>query len=388
MEKPEEAWTTFSTALGVCGLSWTSQGIASFSLPETSGEMLEQQLKETTGTDKAASAPPSWVKDLVRKVKAHLKGHAQDFSAIPLSLTDQSEFMLSIYHAAQKIPSGTVRTYGELASLVGKPNAARAVGGALGKNPIPLIVPCHRVIGASGQLGGFSAPGGLATKVTLLELEGVYLKKPSLVATQAQWRKAVTALQSQDEVLANLVQRLPPLQFKPLMNKEPWPGLVSAIVSQQLSSKVAATILARVNDLISDDGHPNAEKLLNTADEDLRKAGLSFMKVSFVKDLATKYVEGALPSREKLMGMADEQIIREFIRIKGVGRWTAEMYLIFNLGRADVFPTLDFGVRKAISQLYGLAEVPDPQRIEKYGEHWKPYRSVASLYLWHSLNST
>ena len=119
--------------------------------------------------------------------------------------------MLSVFQAARKIPSGTVTTYGELANLIGKPNAARAVGRALGKNPIPLLVPCHRVIASSGNLGGFSGPGGLATKVALLECEGVYLAKPHVLTTPAQWRRAVSALQKQDEAFSRLVSRLEPL---------------------------------------------------------------------------------------------------------------------------------------------------------------------------------
>jgi O-6-methylguanine DNA methyltransferase len=386
MEEPDATWTTFSTSLGVCGVSWTLRGINSFFLPEATGAAIETRLTDITGCTKTSS-PPAWVKELIRKVKAHIKGHAQDFSEVPLSFSGISEFMLSVFQAAQKIPSGTVMTYGELAGGIGKPNAARGVGSALSNNPIPLLVPCHRVIASSGKLGGFSAPGGLATKVALLECEGVYLAKPSVLATQAQWRKAVSSLQKRDEAFSRLVSNLEPLEFRALLNEEPLTALISAIVSQQLSSKVAATILNRVNALISENGCPCPRKLLNTPDEDLRKAGLSSMKVSFLKDLAEKYLEGKLPTLVKLKRTSDEQIIKELTQIKGVGRWTAEMYLIFNLGRSDVFPTLDFGIRKAIGQLFGLPTVPEPEAIEKYGELWKPYRTVASLYLWHMLDN-
>jgi O-6-methylguanine DNA methyltransferase len=387
MEKLDADWTTFSTSLGVCGVGWTARGAEWFFLPEESRISVETRLKKVTGSTKASASPPLWVKELIRKVRAHMKGHAQDFSAIPMDLSRISGFTLSVFQTARKIPSGTITTYGELANLVGKPNAARAVGRALGKNPIPLLVPCHRIIASSGNLGGFSGPGGLATKVALLECEGVHLTKPRVLATPAQWRRAVAALQKQDQVFSQLLTGLEPLQFQPLLNKEPLTALTSAIISQQLSSKVATTILNRVNALISENGSPSPRKLLDTPHTDLRKAGLSFMKVSFLKDVAEKYLEGKIPPLEKLKHMSDEQIIREFTQIKGVGRWTAEMYLIFNLGRADVFPTLDFGVRKAISQIYGLPTVPEPKAIEKYGEIWKPYRTVASLYLWHSLDN-
>lgn len=387
MKKQDAGWTTFSTSLGVCGVSWKAQGITSFSLPEASGKSIEKRLKEITGNAKASSTLPRWIKDLTQKVKAHMKGHSQDFSSVPLHVDGISEFMRSVYQAAKKIPPGEVVTYGELAVRMGKSDAARAVGSALGKNPIPLIVPCHRVITSSGELGGFSAPGGLKTKAALLELEGVSLAKPDVVSTPAQWRKAVSVLQKQDKVLARLIKKTKPFKFQPLMKKEPLAALIQAITSQQLSSKVAATILTRVSALILEDGHCSPEKILSTPDFDLRKAGLSFMKVSFLKDLAKKYLEGRLSPLEKLKLMSDEQIVNEFSQIKGVGRWTVEMYLIFNLGRADIFPTLDFGIRKAIAQVYGLPEVPEPKAIEKYGERWKPYRTVASLYLWYSLDN-
>jgi O-6-methylguanine DNA methyltransferase len=386
MDKQNTGWTTFSTPLGICGMSWNTQGVTSFFLPEASGKSIEKRLKEIAGNAKPLSVPPRWIKELIQKVKTHMKGRSQDFSTVPLYFDGITEFMRSVYQSSQKIPAGKVVTYGELAARIGRPDAIRAVGSALAKNPIPLIVPCHRVIASSGKLGGFSAPGGLKTKAALLELEGVSLEKPHVVSTPTQWRKAVSILQKQDRVLARLITKVGPIQFKPQMKKEPLEALIRAIVSQQLSSKVAETILKRVNALIQEDGHPSAQKIMNTPDFDLRKAGLSFMKVSFLKDLVTKYLDGKLSPLEKLKQMSDDQIVKEFSQIKGVGRWTTEMYLIFNLGRADVFPTLDFGIRKTIAEVYGLPGVPEAKAIEKYGELWRPYRTVASLYLWHSLD--
>jgi methylated-DNA-[protein]-cysteine S-methyltransferase len=386
MEKQDSGWTTFSTSLGICGMSWKAQEVTSFFLPEASKKSVAKRLKRMAGNARA-TAPSRWVRELIQKAKAHMEGHLQDFSSVSLHFYETSEFMRLVYQAAQKIPPGKVMTYGELAARMGKPNAVRAVGNALGKNPVPLIVPCHRVISSSGKLGGFSALGGLKIKAALLELEGISLTKPNVVATPAQWRKAVSVLQQQDRVLARLINKTKPFKFQPLLKKEPLAALISAIVSQQLSIKVAATILNRVNALILEDGHPSPDKILNTPNADFRKAGLSFMKVSFLKDLAKKYLEGALSPLEKQKQMSDVQIIKEFTQIKGVGRWTVEMYLIFNLGRADIFPALDFGIRKTIARVYGLPTVPEPKAIKKYGERWKPYRTVASLYLWHSLDS-
>lgn len=178
METPDAGWTTFSTALGVCGMSWTPQGIESFSLPEPSRASMEERLRNITGIATAASSQPLWVRELIEKVKSHMNGHAQDFSDVPVHFSGISAFTRAIYEAAQKIRPGTVMTYGELAALAGRPHAARAAGSALAKNPIPLIVPCHRVVASSGTLGGFSAAGGVGTKAKLLECEGVNLTGP------------------------------------------------------------------------------------------------------------------------------------------------------------------------------------------------------------------
>lgn len=387
MSKTDSLWITFPTAPGICGMTWSADGITSFHLPEVSGKDIEKRLIKITGKKKAAAAVPKWIRELIRKIKAHLEGTAQDFSDVPVSFDEASDFTLSVYKAIRGIQAGKVLTYSELASLIGKPAASRAVGNALGMNPIPLIVPCHRVITSSRKLGGYSAPGGVETKAALLAGEGIYLTKPVTIGAPAQWEKAVNELQKRDKVFARLVKKVGPLHFKPRLDKEPLSALITAIVMQQLSGKAAAGILDRVNALVSENGLPSAGKILNTSDADLRKTGISNMKVSFLKDLSRKYLDGGLPKLEELKLMPDEQIIKTFTRIKGVGRWTVEMYLIFNLGRADVFPTLDFGVRKAISQVYGLPGVAEAKDVEKYGERWKPYRTVASLYLWHSLDN-
>jgi methylated-DNA-[protein]-cysteine S-methyltransferase len=152
MERPDAAWTTFSTSLGVCGLSRTSRGIDSVSLPDTTGAAIETRLTDITGCTKKSS-PPAWVKELVKKVKAHTKGHAQDFSEVPLSLSGISEFMLSVFQAARNTPSGTVVTYGELAEVIGKPSTARAVGSALGSYGLPTC--CQTNL--QGQSGPWSS---------------------------------------------------------------------------------------------------------------------------------------------------------------------------------------------------------------------------------------
>ena len=386
MTNNKSDWLIFPTLRGYCGISWCAQGVTAFMLPEATPAGIQKELQTITGVKKPAATLPAWIRALAQQVKLHLKGKPQDFSAVPVVIGHATDFMQAVYKEAQRIPSGSVVSYAQLADRLGKPGAVRAVGTALGKNAIPLIIPCHRIITTSGKIGGFSANGGIAAKEILLACEGVSLEKPRLIITAAQWRTGVQYLQ-RDKQLAKIIKQVGPFPFKPKQNTEPLQVFISAIVSQQLSTKVAATILKRVNALIDKKGKPCAKKVLATDDEVLRAAGLSYQKVSYLKDLAQHYVDGKFPTLEQVRQMSDEQIIKLFTQIKGVGRWTVEMYLIFDLGRADVFPGDDYGIRKAIAKLHNLAELPPAKLMAQYAEQWKPYRSVASLYLWRSLDN-
>ena len=156
----------FATALGPCALAWEGDRVTGFALP--GGDAPEPGAPEAwpPGT-------PDWVRALAGRVQRHLAGELQDFTDVPLADADQPAFARRVYAAARRIPAGTARTYGELAAALGEPPAAaRAVGAALGANPWPLLVPCHRVVGAHGRLTGFSAPGGVRTKARLLAIEG------------------------------------------------------------------------------------------------------------------------------------------------------------------------------------------------------------------------
>ncbi len=379
-------WTVFITPQGWAGCSWQGKALTAFALPEPGRQGVEAALREQSGLRQPAVAVPAWVKQLVAKVQKHLAGKVQDFSAVPVHIEDVTPFMQSVYHAAQQIPAGKVLTYAELAVQIGKPGAVRAVGTALGKNRIPLIIPCHRIIAANGKAGGFSSTGGVQAKLALLACEGVSLEKPRTLATAAQWQQALTHLR-RDKIMAGLMKKVGDIDFRPHHNAEPLQALLAAIVSQQLSTKVASTILRRVKTLIEKNGKPSAQKILATPDADLRAAGLSSMKVSFLKDLATHSVKGKLPALADVKKLPDEQIIKQLTAIKGVGRWTVEMYLMFDLGRADVFPVDDYGIRKAIMRLHHLPEMPPAKQLMPYAENWKPFRTVASLYLWRSLDN-
>ena len=158
--------------------------------------------------------------------------------------------------------------------------------------------------------------------------------------------------------------------------------LLDAITSQQLSGKAAATIFARVCALHGDPAEaPTPEQILRSSDDQLRGAGLSRAKVAAVKDLAAKVQSGSVPALAELRNLGDD-IVNVLVDVRGIGRWTAEMFLLFQLGRPDVLPANDLGVQKGFMMRYGLDTMPKPAELLAFGERWRPYRSVATWYLW------
>jgi DNA-3-methyladenine glycosylase II len=167
--------------------------------------------------------------------------------------------------------------------------------------------------------------------------------------------------------------------------RDPWAVLVSAVVGQQLSAKAAATIRARLTEPYGD-RMPTPAELLEADEKDLRAAGLSARKVEYVRDLARHVAEGQL-DLDALATLSDDEAISEITAVRGFGRWSAEMFLIFHLGRPDVLPVGDLGIRRAVERAYGLNELPDPDELEQIAEPWRPQRTLACLYLWESLRN-
>jgi methylated-DNA-[protein]-cysteine S-methyltransferase len=164
-------FTLFDTSIGCCGIAWSAQGITCIQLPESTRDATVSGMISRSGGAEPAD-PPAWVVKAIEQIARHLEGHAQDLSHIRLDDARVPAFHRRVYEEARRVGSGETVTYGELAGRAGSPGASRAVGQAMAKNPFPLIVPCHRVLAAGSRIGGFSAGGGLTTKVRLLALEG------------------------------------------------------------------------------------------------------------------------------------------------------------------------------------------------------------------------
>lgn len=192
---------------------------------------------------------------------------------------------------------------------------------------------------------------------------------------------AIAALSQADPTLGTLIARVGPCLLVPREDEPAFESLAKAIVYQQLSTKAADTIYGRFSALFPE-GRPHPERLLAMDELQLRQAGISRQKQGYLRDLASR-VPG-LPL-DALEGLDDEAIIRELTAVKGIGRWTVQMLLLFRMGRPDVLPELDLGIQKGIMQVYGLAAMPKPKEVLAIGERWRPHRSIASWYLWRSL---
>ncbi len=173
----------FETALGFLGIAWNETGLTRLCLPQASREAVARRLLRLEGMAGEGAAQPQWVADLVRAVRAYAEGREIDFSQVPVDLAGVDDFHLAIYAAARALGHGQTTTYGELAKRAGHAGLARETGAALGANPVPLVIPCHRIMAAGGKIGGFSAPGGSASKARMLELEGVRLGPPPSAQT-------------------------------------------------------------------------------------------------------------------------------------------------------------------------------------------------------------
>jgi 3-methyladenine DNA glycosylase/8-oxoguanine DNA glycosylase len=199
-------------------------------------------------------------------------------------------------------------------------------------------------------------------------------------------RGAVRSLRRADPKLAALIDRVGEFRLEVEALQSPFVALLEAIVYQQLTGKAAATILSRVNALFRPRRGPAPDQILAAPEALLRGAGLSRGKVAALKDLAAGTLDGTVPPAAALRRMGEEEIVERLTAVRGVGRWTVEMLLIFRLGRPDVLPATDYGIRKGFARAFG-GPLPPPARVLRRGERWRPYRTVASWYLWRALDS-
>jgi 3-methyladenine DNA glycosylase/8-oxoguanine DNA glycosylase len=199
-------------------------------------------------------------------------------------------------------------------------------------------------------------------------------------------RAAERELTLADEAMAAIIRRVGPCQLRMTWRSHYFRALVEAIVYQQLSGKAAGTILGRFRALYPGPRFPTPEQILRTPAARLRSVGLSKQKTAYIQDLAERAANGVFPARGLAL-LPDEMVIAHLTEIKGIGQWTAEMFLIFCLGRPDVLSPTDLGIRKAVQRAYAYKSLPAPRTVERHGQRWRPYRSIACWYLWASVDA-
>jgi 3-methyladenine DNA glycosylase/8-oxoguanine DNA glycosylase len=200
--------------------------------------------------------------------------------------------------------------------------------------------------------------------------------------------KAHQFLSRTDERLARVIEQTGGFRFKLDECESVYESLLEAITYQSISGKAAATIFARIEALGSNGNGPTPEELLRVRKQALRNAGLSRAKIAAVRDLAQKTIEGIVPTLEDAQKMSDEELVKRLVSVRGIGAWTVEMFLIFRLGRPDVLPIHDYGVQKGFAITYRKRRIPKPKELLEFGERWRPYRTVASWYLWRAVQLT
>lgn len=384
---PAQGFALFETAIGRCGIAWGRGGLVGVQLPEARERGTRDRLARRFPDARETAAPPE-VQRAIEGITALLRGEKRDLSSVALDMDHLAPFQRRVYELARAIPAGSTLCYGEIAARLGAPGSARAVGQALGRNPFAIVVPCHRVLAAGGRVGGFSANGGITTKLRLLAIEGARSDETLALfegehALAFDPAPALEHLQGSDPPLGRLIEAVGPFRLELRQTPSLFVALAEAIVYQQLHGKAAATIFARLRALFprANQG-PTPEQILRASDEKLRGAGLSRAKLLALRDLARRAKAREIPTLAEAGQMDDETLLERLTAVRGIGRWTVEMLLIFHLGRPDVLPADDYGIRKGFALAFKKRELPSRQDLERRGARWKPYRTVASWYLW------
>jgi DNA-3-methyladenine glycosylase II len=198
---------------------------------------------------------------------------------------------------------------------------------------------------------------------------------------------ALQHLAESDPVMRELIRAHGPCRLEPEKRRAPFQSLVLAVAHQQLHGAAAANILGRFKKLFPGRKFPRAEDLATVTGDQMRACGFSFAKIRAIRDIAEKTLSGVVPTTREMDRLSDEEIIERLTEVRGVGRWTAEMLLMFQLGRPDVLPADDFGVRNGFRRAYKKRAMPTPQAIRRFGERWRPYATTAAWYLWRAADS-
>lgn len=395
MNKSSQYFTIFTTAWGKAAIAWKGDAVTHLFLPEKSLQAVKNARKKALPEGVESDDLPTRIAAAILQIQKYFAGEDFDFRKIKIDLSDLPPFRQRVYQELQKIDTGCTTSYKKLAEMADNPKGARAIGGAVGANPVPLLIPCHRVINADGSLGGFSAGGGLHLKAEMLRREAVnvsieqpYRLCPPALLQDVNIAAAIEHLCKVDIDLGRFIRMAPEFNLKCDNLSSPFHALLEAIVHQQLTGKAAATIFGRLLQLFSGGGSVTPLDIIRAGDEELRSAGLSGAKIIAMRDLAEFAASGRLPDLKALQRMPNLDIIANLSKIRGIGRWTVEMLLIFKLGRADVMAADDYGLRKGLAVIRGNAQdLPSAKELTRQALNWQPFRSIAAWYLWRAADA-
>lgn len=310
--------------------------------------------------------------EAAKQLEEYFEGRRKQFD-LPLA-PQGTPFQQACWQALCDIPYGRTHSYADQAKAVGNLKASRAVGMANNRNPLPILIPCHRVVGIGGKLVGYA--GGLEIKEKLLALE----------AANSSWiefdKKELNHLCKADPALAKVIKAIPTPDYE--LFPDLFTALVRNILAQQISGKAFATVWERAQHSW---GSIIPKNIVSLNEEQLCSVGISSRKADYVRSAALAFADGTVDP-QTLAQMEDEEVISCLCALKGVGRWTAEMLLMFSLGRRNVLSFGDFGIRRGLCRIHNLAEEDlTKERFEHYRRLYSPCGTVASLYLWAAGNS-
>ncbi len=375
------AFAVLETPLGPCALEWSEAGVQRLTFGRDA-DARRQRLVEGGAVE--AKRLPRFVREAVARLRQHLSGRPQDFSAVPLDLSRGSASLRAVSEVLQGTPAGATAEAGALAAGLALSEAQlRAL---LARNPLPVLLPGHRVVGPAGRVGAWG--GGELLHERLLGLES--MAHPPLHARDGQpcaprVEEALEHLRRRDPALGDVLQQVGPYRLALRRGHSPYEALARSIVGQQISGRAAQAILLRLASVFGTEGVPPPDAIRQAPHRQLRAAGLSAGKARAFRDLAAHALAGEVPGWAVLRRWPDERILDTLMRIHGVGRWTVEMVLLFRLGRPDVLPLGDLGIRKGYARALGRGRLPSTRELQRRGWRWRPFRSVASWYLWRAL---
>lgn len=372
---------TLRFAVGQCSLgaiivAATAKGLCHIAIADDAGRLLRELQDRFPKAELIGDDPEfdAWIAQVIGFVEAPAIG-----LDLPLDIRGTA-FQQRVWQALRTIPAGSIVSYTDVAKHLGLPKSVRAVAGACAANTLAVAIPCHRVLRSDGSLSGYR--WGLERKQALLQRE----HRPEL--PEALRTPANTHLVACDPAWFGLISKVGPCGLTAGTDRtlrSPYEALMRAIAYQQIHGRAAEAILGRFLAHFPGQRFPEPAAVLALDEATMRACGFSAAKTATLRGIAQGALEGIVPTRAEAEALSDEALIARLTTLRGVGRWTVEMLLMFTLLRPDVLPIDDFGVREGWKVLKGLAHQPRPKALAETGQAWAPYRSTAAWYLWRAV---